>query len=276
MRIAIALSGEPRNYPDFCEIFRCNLENQGVEVEYYCHTWFGEAGISSLPEHVDRAASLGVDPSWYQGLLSVAGSGQYLDLIRPVKFCSELWDAHPAFSEIFTRISDAVVPRQTKQRMISMFYGIQSAMRLVDLGRNYDIVVRARPDIFFERKVNWALICEGLKSNYDVVIPDLYYNVGGWPGSWSPAGQYAPDFFWAFRPDCLSTFQQVFDEIPKLCSFRNFDIVETRPGQIALCPEIFLMNYLNIHKLRVGKLNNKMMLSRQYVQIRDHGRLIAY
>lgn len=252
MKVAVCLSGEPRDFNYIWNDFRekLNLES----IDFYIHTWHSDSLVSNLPLHNERGGMA------YQNQLAQISSSEYVKKIDPTNFLVEnFYSSHP-----YTRFSTYTLP-STISRMFSMFYGIQSVSNLI-ANNNYDYVIRSRPDIFLERKINWNHIVEKLSQDpHQILLPDLWINIGGLDKHWTEAPNYCPDFFCIYKAS-FNIFCTIYDDITQFCGLHTFPNLEER-GNLPCIPEIFLSHYLKSKGIKISTLDFKMMLARHHRQI---------
>jgi hypothetical protein len=136
MKIAICLSGEPRNLDYIWNDLKSKINQPNADI--YIHTWHSQEEFSTLPLHNERGGEK------YQKILNQSTSSQYIKLVNPVDFIVEDFKSSEPNKLYFNknRIS-------TIERVYSMYYCIQKVTNLLKL-KYYDAVIRLRPDIFIE------------------------------------------------------------------------------------------------------------------------------
>jgi hypothetical protein len=259
MKVAICLSGEPRNFhyiwPDLSQ--KINLS----QADIFIHTWFSSNDECNLPEHKERAV---FD---YQNYLEKIPSTEYVNILSPKNFLVENYYS----SDPYLRFKSYTLP-STITRMYSMFYGIQASCSLPKK-EEYDFVIRMRPDIFLEEKLNWVEISEYLTLNpKNVMIPDLWINIGGNKDSWTEDSDQWPDFFCIYKAD-NKIFNDIYDEIQNICGLHTNPQVRDY-GNLPSLPEDYLNAYLRSKGASAKKMTLKMMLARHHKQITNNEQII--
>jgi hypothetical protein len=187
-------------------------------------------------------------------------SSEYIPLVQPKDFLVEdFFKSNP-----YLRFAPYTVP-STITRMYSMYYGIQASIGLANQD-NYDYIIRTRPDVFLEAPLDWA----NINTHFDahptsILIPELWFNIGGLSESWSVNTGQCPDFFCIYKSS-TKIFNDVYDCIPQFCglhtnrSIRDF-------GNLPSIPEDYLLSYLISKNVDIEKMSIKMMLARHHRQI---------
>lgn len=257
--ISTFLSGEPRDF-DFCFGMFSKKINL-LKHKVFVHTWYNNTDVSDLPMHAARGGLQ------YQRLLRVSPTSHFMDSLQFNAFLTEKFPPKAIKNSVMNNDVDPHIPR-----MLSMFYSIQKSFSLEDVGCS-DLYIRSRPDLFFEREINFEEIYEKCFniSRY-VIIPDLYINVGNYKGSWTPEGDYCPDFFWIMDNDSRVEMRTIYDDIFKYCDFHR-DVSCVDEGNWPMHPEHYLMRWFKKKQIKVLKLNIKMLLGRHYKQLHETGKI---
>lgn len=257
LKVAICFAGEPRDFKyGFADLIS-KLNLHGVEADFYIHCWFGEGGLSNLPLHNQRQGLR------YQEILDTVSSAEFVYRIKPKSFLVEDYYSSRVHEKFSFPGSEKL--SSTITRMHSMFYSIQACLSLVKR-QSYDLIVRTRPDLFFDKRICWSEVSDLMeRQGPSVIFPSLWINVDAYSEPWSPNGDYYPDFFWIFHPQ-VEVFQSIYSDIEKYCSM-HVDLTRVVPGDWASVPENYLARYLKLKKCRVFKLNQKVMLLRHHRQL---------
>jgi hypothetical protein len=263
-KIALCLSGEPRDFQYIWQDYSTKINIQKLDPFVHCYTNTGY--LSNLPENPERGGAS------YQALLKVVPTFEYLHHVRPRAALIETY-GDTTHHRRFTDSS-----RWAVERTGSMYYGIQACHNLLRSDLNYDLIIRSRPDIFFETGINWISVYEQMHHNgIDILIPDLYINVGGGIGlggpygPWDPSRDFAPDLFWVARAKTLVYFQSIYSDFLFHCG-RD---VSASSGNQSKSSELywnyvaewFLMRWIKERGLKVSKWSLKLMTSRDHIRI---------
>jgi hypothetical protein len=262
MKVALCLSGDPRDFDYIWIDFINKLKFSDHEIDFYIHNWFrGSVGV------LDGGRE---DPE--VGIRSQVSSMAYLQAVRPVRAVVERYEC----SHVFRNFGKSEDP--LRSRSYSMFYGIQNSFQLVQQPDRYDLIVRSRPDIFFERSVDFTAMRDVLNQLANsAIFLDLFINPGAQPshpdagwGAWTPDGSFIEDFFWVFRPNLLMHFCKIYDQMTSLCAdFEVSNIHSDIPGKWIYLQEFFLMKWLRYSGISPVKFSDKMLLSRHHKAIFD-------
>lgn len=252
MKIAICLSGEPRDFHYIWNDLWSKLNCPNADI--YIHTWHSDKKVSELPASKERGGEA------YQLLLEQTTSADYIYVTKPVSFLIENY----YYSTPYKRFSEYTLS-SIITRMYSMFYGIQSSLNLVDK-QNYDYIVRIRPDMYLEKNLDWDFIQQSLTDNpMAVLMPDLWLNIGAYPTPWSNETDYWPDFFWIYKSN-NNSFRTIYDDISKYCGI-HIDTQSNIIGDWPSIPEHYLSRYLKSKDCEAIKMDLKVMIARQHRQI---------
>ena len=148
MRIALCISGQVRHgMASFPYIYNSFLNND-YEVDVFFHTWNRDEVIDLYnPEFLDIENDVDIRKSLLDNL----------NLHKDVK----------------------VDKTSNIGNNLLMYYGIKRVISMV--GDEYDIVIRARPDMFMPNKLNLKKIVSDITSGkYDIQIPSPQFNFGGY------------------------------------------------------------------------------------------------
>lgn len=261
MKTAILLSGEPR---DFDYIYNDLVAKLSInDCDIYAHTWFNsQSGLSNLPFHEEKGGA------HYQSRLNVVSSGCYLDKIQPKLFLTEKYSESPPFLKF--KSLEGIHCSIT--RMHAMFYSIQKTFELAT-SEDYDLYIRLRPDLYLNGKIDISKIFEIIQENPNLVFfPDLFINVGNYSGTWSPVGDYVPDFMWIGGPLMAKLMLKIYSDIDFHCG-KHMDVNMFDKGSWPSYPEHYLMRILKLNNFIIGKLNVKSMLARQYKEFSLTGKI---
>ena len=222
------------------------------QLDIYVHTWYSDNYSSHLPIHNER-------PKYYQDLLEQASSSEYIYAIKPKLFLVEQYYK----SDPLLRFKGYNFP-STITRMYSMFYGIQSVSRLPEMEK-YDYIIRSRPDIYLEKKIDWVEIKSLLEENLmNVIIPDLYVNIGGLTEQWNENSKQYPDFLSIYSSK-NPIYHDIYDRIQNFCGIHTNRNNEEY-GNFPSIPEDYLAAYIKYNNSFVKKIEIKMMLARHHKQ----------
>jgi hypothetical protein len=257
MKVALCLSGEPRNLDYIWNDLEKKLNIPGNDIDIYIHTWYSNDKISSLPLFKDRGGLI------YQKHLNQLTSPEYIYKLKPRTFLVENYYTSPPHLRFCEYSLSATITR-----MYSMFYGIQCSTRLAinNNFNSYDYIIRMRPDIFLEKELDWNEISILLDQNPNsIVIPELWINIGGTSGVWTPMSDYWPDFMCIYKP-CNRLFENIYDDIQDVCGLHVDRSISTY-GDLASIPEHYLASYAKNKGITSIKIDIKMMLARHHKQI---------
>jgi hypothetical protein len=253
MRVALCLSGEPRDFAYVWSELKNKLNCANIDI--YVHTWHSTQLTSQLPNFAERGET------YNQTHTDQIRSTEYIYSTLPKNFLVENYYAsHP-----FLRFQTRNIP-SSSTRMYSMYYGIQSVINLINYN-NYDYIIRMRPDIFLQDKLDWGEIKQQLDDNPKLVlIPDLLINIGG-PGgnAWTEKSEYIPDFFSISKSNDQLYFD-VYNQLNDICGLHTDPSIKEY-GNIASIPELYMAYYLTFKGFTPKKLNFKMILARHNKQI---------
>lgn len=258
MKIAICLSGEPRNFHYIWHDLSMKINT--TSADFYVHTWHTNNHKNLLPKHNER-------PDEYQNSIINISSVDYINNIKPVDYLVENF----LQSEPYIKSNNNTVS-STISRMHSMFYGIQSVVSLIDTS-SYDFIIRMRPDLFLEKSLDWEEITFYLNSNpYDILIPELWINIGGTTEPWSNSSGQCPDFFCIYKSN-NKLFHDIYNSIPLFCGSHT-DRNNKELGNLPSIPEDYLWNYIKAKGYNCVKLEMKMMLARHHLQILNNRQIM--
>ena len=265
MKIAFCLAGDPRDFGYIWGDFLSKVTPSGCEIDFYVHNWIRDPIGEPGGEKENSGA----------GLRAQVSSFEYLKVVRPVRAVLEIYEA----SQVFRDFGNAIDPLRC--RSYSMFYGIQHAFQVIQNPSRYDLIIRCRPDVFFEQPLDFVSMVNALSidSSPAAVFLDLFVNPGAQPthpttgwGSWTPDGAFIQDFFWAFRPSLLPAFSCIYDEMTWLCAdFNGSDIHSDVPGRWLYIQEFFLRKWLRYRGIRPIKFPEKMLLARHHKVLFEGG-----
>jgi citrate lyase gamma subunit len=258
MKIAFCLAGDPRDFDYIWSDFLSKVKPSGWEVDFYVHNWIREP-IGEPGGEMENSGA---------GIRAQVSSFDYLKVVRPVRAVLDVYEA----SQVYRDFGNSIDPLRC--RSYSMFYGIQQAFQVVQEPGRYDLIIRCRPDVFFERALDFGAMVSALSegSGYAAVFLDLFVNPGAQPsqptngwGSWSPEGAFIQDFFWAFCPSLLPHFCRIYEEMTLFCAdFDGSDIHSEVPGRWIYIQEFFLRKWLRYKGIRPIKFGEKMLLARHH------------
>lgn len=133
MKVAILLSGQPRNFRQgYDELRRAYLDR--YECDIFLHTWKDTTFTATQFFHDRPVNQYNLAPGW---------EAELLDLYKPITSRFE----QPKIFDV-NNITDPVW-RQPLQNTKSMFYSIQQVFNLTTTG--YDVYIRTRFDLRYER-----------------------------------------------------------------------------------------------------------------------------
>jgi hypothetical protein len=255
MKIALCLSGEPRDFhyiwPDLLTKLNC------PDAHIYIHTWFSDKVTSNMPPHKERGGLL------YEQHTHQSITTEYIYSTLPRKFLVE--DFYHSIPYLLFK--DFNLP-STISRMYSMYFGIQSVVNMINFS-DYDIIIRMRPDIFLENKLNWPEISEFLNANpFSILIPELWFNIGASAEAWTSTSTDIPDFFCIYKSNSI-LFTDIYDKINRFCGL-HIDKTISDDFNLPSIPEIYLASYFKSKLFIPTKMNLKMMLARHHKQIMNN------
>jgi hypothetical protein len=149
MKIALCISGEIRHgFAAFPYIYNSFL-NQRNNVDVFIHSWEYDKDLFEL----------------YSAKLTS------LDECEPTReYLLETLNLNKSVSKDFT---------SNVGNNLLMYFGINKSISLVD--DTYDILIRIRPDMYLNKKLDFDKIISDIGSNkYDIQIPSPQYNFGGY------------------------------------------------------------------------------------------------
>lgn len=148
LKIALCLSGQPRNsmfcFPYIYDAFL----NNGYKVDVFIHTW---------------------------------NECRVIDLYRPKALTIETNPQDVVIKQVLTQlqIPAGISTEGHVNNNILQFYSLHKAFELVPA--DYDYIIRCRFDIIIQDKFNLKKVIETLQSSeYGIFIPDEIFNFGGY------------------------------------------------------------------------------------------------
>jgi len=166
MKIALCLSGQPRGLPLSLKMLKANLV--GIEnMDIFLHAWHDPLMIGqpydSAQSHQQGRVGL-VHPQTEEMLLG----------LNPKDYLFESQKEFP-----FTRLFVSP-PEANQERMASIFYSIYTANMLKKRyellnGFKYDLVIRARYDLWYEKPINVMEYLEQAKKH--IVTADKFQGI---------------------------------------------------------------------------------------------------
>lgn len=166
MKIALCLSGQPRGLPLSLKMLKANLV--GIEnMDVFLHAWHDPLMVGqpydSAQSHQQGRVGL-VHPQTEEMLLG----------LNPKDYLFEPQKEFP-FARIF-----ASPPEANQERMASIFYSIYTANMLKKRyellnGFKYDLVIRARYDLWYEKPINVMEYWE--QSRTHIVTADKFQGI---------------------------------------------------------------------------------------------------
>ena len=143
MKIALCLSGQPRGLPVSLELLKRGLDISTMDV--FCHAWFDPATVGHSYDSAQSTQNGNV------GVVHPQTQELILNELKPVDCIFEAQREFP-FARNFV-----APPEANQEKMASIFYSIYTAnmlKRKYELKNNfkYDLVIRARYDLFYASK----------------------------------------------------------------------------------------------------------------------------
>jgi hypothetical protein len=193
MKVAILISGQPRNFRQgYEELKRAYLDR--YECDIFLHTWKDTAFTATQFFHDRPVNQYNLDVGWETELL---------DLYKPI---NAIFDPPKTFDT--NNITDPVW-RQPLQNTKSMFYSIQQAFNLTNVG--YDVYIRTRFDLRYE------------KSTLELASFDLNkLYLWNWDTDPRVRGRGYYDVFAIGSYDTIGIYSNVF---PRLDWYLNYDVL---------------------------------------------------
>ena len=255
MKIALCLSGQPRGLPLSLKMLKANLV--GIEnMDVFMHCWFDPNTIGqpydSAQSHQQGRVGL-VHPQTQEMLLG----------LNPKDYIFEPQKEFP-FARLF-----ASPPEADQERMASIFYSIYTANMLkkryeLKHGFEYDMVIRARYDLWYAEPINVLNYMEQSKTH--IVTAEKFQGIRNDPNF--SQGSYTMTDIFAFS---TSKNMDIFCDTYPHMSFIHTQInppygenylgfrVRVMGGIEAFCAPF---NYEIMH--RVVNINNLEELERRY------------
>ena len=255
MKIALCLSGQPRGLPLSLKMLKANLV--GIEnMDVFMHCWFDPNTIGqpydSAQSHQQGRVGL-VHPQTQEMLLG----------LNPKDYIFEPQKEFP-FARLF-----ASPPEADQERMASIFYSIYTANMLkkryeLEHGFEYDMVIRARYDLWYAEPINVLNYMEQSKTH--IVTAEKFQGIRNDPNF--SQGSYTMTDIFAFS---TSKNMDIFCDTYPHMSFIHTQInppygenylgfrVRVMGGIEAFCAPF---NYEIMH--RVVNINNLEELERRY------------
>ncbi len=194
MRLALMLSGEPR----FCREFDLLLNSIGSEhsVDWYCVFWSQSQRGASWGYDLVSERWLNIDESWARGKISenlphnhrLAG----FQLVNPDSVTA------PQVSWVSGETSI--------DRMWRMFVTTKICNQMIT--DNYDLVIRARPDIGLSRPMNWTALARRTADKTLITPTGRVYGYSSYKIN---------DMLAVARPQTMQVYSQCVDYIADYC-----------------------------------------------------------
>tara|TARA_R110001606_G_scaffold8553_5_gene37663 strand:- start:8473 stop:9246 length:774 start_codon:yes stop_codon:yes gene_type:complete len=195
MKVALCFSGQPRYVEKSYEQFSKNiLSNNDVDV--FAHMWWDESykGKSFVWESKDKYPEDYSPMDKFEELFKPKWT--FIEAHKPKEFFG--YDKFPTTS-LFDSSMDIDVIRSIVTRQRSQWYSIHWSMSHPNLD-DYDLVVRARTDLTFEKPINF--------SDYDL---DKVYMMDG---SLQCGGdRHYQDWFWFGPPKHMRQINKTYEKI---------------------------------------------------------------
>lgn len=195
MKVALCFSGQPRYIEKSYEQFKKNILDHN-DVDIYAHMWWDDSykGKSFVWESKDKY------PEDYSPL------DKFSELFKPKWAFKEAhkdkshfgYDRFPTTS-LFDPSMDPDVIRSIVTRQRSQWYSIFWSMSNPNLD-DYDLIVRARTDLTFERPIKF--------SDY---TPDKVYMMDG--ALQCGGDRHYQDWFWFGPPEYMRKINRTYDKI---------------------------------------------------------------
>lgn len=144
MDIAVVFSGQPRNIEYTLDNIYQNLIKPN-NAHVFCHYWFDEGEFRSAQPHQDK--KLG---SYHPDTQKII-----VDKLKPVY----IYEEKPKDEEFLEKTKNFKShPTALQNHLMSLYYSIFQANQLLKIGeqsrkKRYDVVVRCRYDLVFEKEV---------------------------------------------------------------------------------------------------------------------------
>ena len=255
MKTALLLSGHMRYFKEcFSSLKRSILDVLNPDI--YIHTW----------DEQDRSM-------WNDAVSNL--NERFIEGYNiPIKkIIVEKWsEAEPRLNEKLKKIGNKVEYFKPI-RMISMYYKIQECFKLID-GENYDLVIRARPDLFYENILindfsNLKTFIRIPKShnNPRIAVKDL--NLQFPIDDYLVEGQDRIDSYFVGEPnDCGGYLDQFsigdYESMKTYChAYDAFDIYSSQ-GYNFSGPEVTLKYHLDMSKLNIIRDDLKFYIMRNW------------
>jgi hypothetical protein len=252
MRIALCLSGQARSWKSCYQNWLDNLSHLNAEIDFFFHF----LDYNSMPMQVWTTNNTGKVLKFDDVLITDEERSEMVDTLQPKAWAFEPKLAlHDGFYEVNNRVS---------WWSIDQFNSMMKCAHLkrqheIATGKQYDVVLRMRSDLFFTKPIDISNPQENT----------VYITHPCWDKEWN-AFRISDIFFWSDS----STYDQAaafHDQLP----FIEATYVSNDQSKVDYPPELALYYYFKSCGLKIHPSwpNIKIMRSPEYIALKgrvDH------
>jgi len=237
MKVAILLYGHMRTYK---ETIQNNLDYliKPLNADVFIHTWndrdMSYGGISFKEENLEETA---------------------IKLYNPKKIIVENYD-DVYINELIYKIekykNKVFGKRARPDRIVSMLYKVNQVFNMVDNIFEYDIIIKSRPDLFFDRKIelsDFNIDNINIPKERDIIPPKAYSN--GFLCGYLDNG-FISDIFAIAKPQYLKRYMTVYDNLDNLMNVGNY-----------LDSHILVLNQLKMENIKINRIDFNFSILRR-------------